>query len=233
MEYLDTEFLSHIMNSGLDDSADILGQDVVDIIKEILNQPITEEELTYYIQRLKNRKTPGHDGISCEFLKHAEEILVPPLLDLYNFILKSGDFPSQWSQGIINPLYKNGDKTKPENYRKITLLVTLGKLFESILNGRLVFKNSVFSQDDEFQAGFRGMSRTVDNAYILYSLIQKQKFLGKPLYVCFVDFTKAFDFVNRDALFYKLKQRGVCGEYLDVIKNMLKKATTKVRWRAI
>ena len=112
---------------------------------------------------------------------------MPPLLALYNFILKSGDFPSQWSEGIINPLYKKDDKTNPDNYRKITLLVTLSKLlvceqvlhdgsklFESILNGRLVFKNSVFSQDDKFQAVFCDISRTVDDVYVLYSLTQKQ-----------------------------------------------------------
>ena len=61
---------------------------------------------------------------------------------------------------------------------------------------------------------------TTDNTFILYSLIMKQKFLSKPLYVCFVDFTKAFDYVNRAALLFKLRQRVVKGRFLDVITSM-------------
>ena len=104
-------------------------------------------------------------------------------------------------------------------------MVTLGKLFESILNGRLQDKNRRFEDDDPFQTGFCSGSRTTDNVFILSSMIEKQRFYGRPLYVCFIDFTKAFDYVNRDALFYKLHQRGISGVYLNVLRNMFKKST--------
>ena len=89
----------------------------------------------------------------------------------------------------------------------------------------------MYGDNDTFQAGLCTDSRTIDNIFILMSVIEKQKFVGKPLFLCFVDFTKAFDFINRDALYYKLKLRGINGNYLDVIKNMFKKAKNRVRWQ--
>ena len=67
---------------------------------------------------------------------------------------------------------------------------------------------------------------TTGNSFILYSLIMKQKFLSKPLYV---DFTKAFDYVNRAALLFKLRQRGVKGRFLDVILSMFDNSRCRVK----
>ena len=72
----------------------------------------------------------------------------------------------------------------------------IGELFESVLNNRLSFKNDVCHDNDPFQAGFRSNSRTTDNIFILCAIIDKQRCLSKPLYTCFVDFTKAFDYIS-------------------------------------
>ena len=72
----------------------------------------------------------------------------------------------------------------------------IGELFESVLNNRLSFKNDVCYDNDPFQAGFRSNSRTTDNIFILCAIIDEQKCLSKPLYTCFVDFTKAFDYIE-------------------------------------
>ena len=148
------------------------------ISDEILNRAITEEEVLISLKKE----------------------LVLPLTLLFNSVLQSGKYPTDWCQGIINPLHKKGCTENPDNYRKITVLPALGKLFESILTTRLTAKNDILLDNDIFQSGFMKNRMTTDNAFILYSLIMKQKFLSKPLYVCFVDFTKAFDYVNRAAL---------------------------------
>ena len=69
-------------------------------------------------------------------------------------MLRCGNFPVQWSQDMINPLHKSENKTKPADYRRIRVLVTLRKLIESVLNGRLISKNKHFEEDDIVQAGF-------------------------------------------------------------------------------
>ena len=166
-------------------------------------------------------------------MKNAAEHLLEPLLCMFNALLARGDYPTVWCEGIISPLHKKGDTAVPDNYRKITVLCSVGKLFESILNGRLYFKNEATACDDPFQAGFMKDSRTLDNIFILYSLIMKQKVLKKPLFICFIDFTKAFDFVNRNALYHKLKLRGIKGNFLKLIQSMFSKATCRVKWRGI
>ena len=72
---------------------------------------------------------------------------------------------------MITPIFKSGSKTDPENYRKITVLPALGKLFEIVLENCLKFKNHVCSDNDSFQAGFKANSRTADNIFVLYSLV--------------------------------------------------------------
>ena len=91
--------------------------------------PITKEELVTKIQSLKAKKACGPDRIRNEMLKSSSLEMQTGVLKLFNIILKSGHFPSIWNQGIITPIYKNGDKCDPNNYRGICVSSNLGKLF--------------------------------------------------------------------------------------------------------
>ena len=131
----------------------------------------------------------------------------------------------------VGPLiYKKADHNVPDNYRKVTVMTCIGKSLESVLNNRLFFKNDVCNDNEPFQAGFRSNSRTTDNIFILCAIIDKQRCLSKPLYTCFADFTRAFDYIDRSALYYKLLSRGIDGNLLNVIKSMLSKAESRVKW---
>ena len=160
------------------------------------------EEIKIHLVKLKNNKAAGLDGTPPEFLKYAGEEILEPLSALFNYILVNGQYPQKRTEGIINPLHKSGSMSKP-NYRKITIMPSIGKLLESILNKRLCYKNEALEQEDELQKGFKERSQTMDNICILQTLIEKQKAKKKPLYLCFVDFTKAFefDYIHRSLLF--------------------------------
>ena len=197
---------------------------------QFLNSPITAEEIKKAIQKLKCKRAAGVDGISAEFYKYGCNELLPALALLFNTILTNGEYPSRWVTGIIHPVHKKGDHGVPDNYRKITVMPCIGKLFESILNNRLSFKNEVCNDNDPYQAGFKTNSRTTDNIFILCAIIDKQRCLSKPLYTCFVDFTKTFDYIDRTALYYKLLNRGIDGNLLNIIKSMFSKAECRVKW---
>ena len=122
------------------------------------------------------------------------------------------------------------DHGVPDNHRKITVMPCIGRLFESILINRLSLKNEVCNDNDPYQVGFKSNSRTTDNIFILLAIIDKQRCLSKPLYTCFVDFTKAFDYIDRTALYYKLLNRGIDGNLLNVIRSMFSKAECRVKW---
>ncbi len=131
---------------------------------------------------------------------------------MFNFLFNKGEWPEIWAEGLINPVHNKGSKDVEDNYRKVTVLPELGFFFESILNTRLRFRNLGLDMDDKFQIGFKQNARTNDNIFILNSLynIQRQKLKSKPLYVsimCVFDYTKAFDYINQAALYYKLVQR--------------------------
>ncbi len=79
--------------------------------------------------------------------------------------------------------------------------------------------------DDSLHFVFKANARISDNLFILLSLINRQKFKNKPLYVCFVDFMKVIDYFNRHALYYKLMKGGLKGKMLNLVCDMYRKAT--------
>ena len=93
---------------------------------------------------------------------------------------------------------------------------TVGKLFTRILNGRLNDWAEEYNVYVEAQAGFRMSMGTVDNIFILNSLITRTLNNNEQLYCAFINFTNAFDFVVRDILWFKLLKIGVRGSMLDI-----------------
>ena len=133
-----------------------------------------------------------------------------------NFIF----FVVQWRQGLIVSLYKKGDAEDPGNYRGITLLNVVGKLFCKILNNRLVIRLESEKALHEGQAGFRAKRSCVDNVYTLNEIIQGRIREGKHTYAFFLDIQKAFDTVWHDGLWFRLWELGVRGRMWRVIKKM-------------
>ena len=66
-------------------------------------------------------------------------------------------------------------------------------------------------------------SQTMDNLFILQALIERQLCLGQNLIICFVDFSRAFDLMNRNILFYKLIQSGIHGRVINTLRNLYSK----------
>ena len=196
---------------------------------ESLNVPFTIEEICKHIKKLKNNKTPGIDNILNEFLKNCPDEALPAIVKLFNIILESGKVPLEWSVGIIKPLYKNkGDINDVNNYRGITLLSCLGKLFTSIINTRLydyVTRENILGNE---QVGFRPKHSTLDHIFALHVITNFYISQGKQLFCAFVDYSKAFDFIDRAYLWQKLLDSGIDGKVLQVIRDMYDNAKSHV-----
>ena len=112
---------------------------------------------------------------------------------VFNLVLDCGIIPESWSSGISKPVYKNkGNPSDPDNFRAITLISCVGKLFTSILNSRLNFFANDLNIISENQAGFRKGYSTVDNIFVLHALIDLYFSFGKKSYCAFVDFKRSF-----------------------------------------
>ena len=105
---------------------------------DVLNSPITLKEVKDAIKSLKLNKASGDDDIRNELIRSTEHFMSDVYVKLFNVVFKNGIVPKSWTIGVINPIFKNkGSANDPTNYRPVTLLSCLGKLFTNILNSRL------------------------------------------------------------------------------------------------
>ena len=154
------------------------------LCNESLDSIITIDELENALKKLKMNKSSGLDNILNVFLVFGGSQLKCVLLKLFNVILETGIFPAVWASGEIVPVFKSGDPNIPSNYRGITLVSCLGKLFTNIINVRLnewAEENNIYS---ETQYGFRNNRNTSDCLFVLHGLIQ-HFITNKSPFLCF------------------------------------------------
>lgn len=216
-------FYDHFKAINTDDDNDIFEFDVTlnNSNNETLDREITAEEISKCIDNLNNGKSPSpSDNILNEYLKSTKHLLLNMYTKLFNVVLNTGKMPQQWLEGYIIPIYKNkGDPMDTNNYRPITILSCLGKLFTSIINQRLTSFLEINGLLNENQAGFRKHYSCSDHIFTLYSLINILKKRKRKLYCAFIDFSQAFDKVWRFGLWRKLLQV-TDGKIFKIIYNM-------------
>ena len=199
------------------------------IIEEIMNSNFTYEEIVSAIDFLKCNKSPGIDDISAEFIKVCKNTLADCILNALNYIIESQDFLQTWASGLRSAVYKGGKRTLVDNFRGITILPIMEKIFEIVVYKRFSFIEEAFNEIDRYNGGFLRGSRTSDNMFILNGLIERQLVLGRSLFVCFVDFSKAFDIINRNIWFYKLLNGGWRGRVIDTLRSLYDKSQFRVK----
>ena len=192
-----------------------------ELAEQILNESFTVEEIYLCLKRLKNGKACGIDKILNEFIKSTFDKMKQVYVDLFNRVLATGQIPESWTVGTIMPIYKNkGDRMDFNNYRGITILSCLGKLFTSVINSRLNKFADETKLINENQTGFRKNYSTLDHIFLLKNLIDLSVINNQKLYCAFVDYKKAFDTVWRSALWHKLLKSGIRGNIYNLIVNM-------------
>ena len=122
---------------------------------------------------MKTGKSAGPDMISAEFYISTATDIAPILKDEFNRILDSGVCPKSFGETILCPLHKSGPTSDPNNFRAISLVNTMYKIFSSILNKRLYAWVEENEKLDESQAGFRAGFSAIDNIFSLSAVIQK------------------------------------------------------------
>ena len=197
-------------------------------VSDILDNQIESQELNLAIKSLKKNKSSGEDNLVNEFFIHAPSPVKLFILILFNKILDLEYFPSVWAIGNVVPVFKKGDKKNANNYRGITIISCLGKLFTKIMNNRIngfVEEKNILS---DIQYGFRKNRSTIDCLFIVKGLIDIMFAKGLKLYVCFIDYEKAYDLIDRACLFHKLMKEGISSKCINLFKNMYSKIKLKV-----
>ncbi|CAL8129224.1 unnamed protein product [Orchesella dallaii] len=198
---------------------------------KVLDHEISLEEIYVAKKKLKINKSPGLDGIRNEFLKSLPMQFVQILKVLFNRIQAKECVPEDLVDIEVVMLYKKGDPSDPRNYRGISLINTIMKLFTSIMLARLekwAESNDVLP---ESQAGFRKSRSCIDHVFTIEALrqISKRRMKKRKLHLLFVDFARAFDSINHKKLWGRLNDIGVSPKYIRIFRDMYNKATMRVR----
>ena len=220
------QFFDHFKNLGTPHNDNLQANFEADLdsiqnsLYEELDVVITESEIAEAIKKLNTNKSCAEDNIINEIFIHCKTLLLPHLCKLFNTVYTSGFFPAPWAKGCIVPVFKKGDCDDPNNYRGITIVSCLGKLFTSILNNRLLHWDKEYNIITDAQFGFKPGLSTIDAIFVLQSLINRTLKKKKKLYCCFVDYQKAFDFIDRSNLWAKLIKQGITGKMFTIIKSL-------------
>nr|KAG5700724.1 hypothetical protein BaRGS_029089 [Batillaria attramentaria] len=205
--------------------------------RELLNRPIPETppdippaetelpincdkpskvEIRKAIMTLRNGKAAGPDEIPAEAIKADTETAVNMLHSLFSKIWEKEEVPAQWKEGIVIKLPKKGDLRDCSNYRGIMLLSVPGKVLNRILLERI--REAVDPMLRDQQAGFRRNRSCADQIASLRIIVEQSLEWNSPLYINFIDYEKAFDSVDREALWKLLRHYGVPGKIISLIQ---------------
>lgn len=167
--------------------------------------PVTVEELKGHIEKIPRRKTPGHDLIPNIVLKFLTNKAIAYLASLFNTCLRLSYFPKKWKHGNILMFHKPGKSSKDvNNYRPITLLTTLSKLLEKVIDKRLKASMETFQIIPPSQFGFRKGHSTTHQLQRISEIIERGYEIKAYTAISFLDVAKAFDKVWTVGLRYKL-----------------------------
>ena len=198
----------------------------------IFLQPTDESEISNLIENLPNKTSSGPGGISNCTLKDLKQVLVKPLNIIFNQSLIEGTVPSQMKSANIIPLHKSKNRSEANNYRPISLLITISKVLEKIMYKRiyefLTKESLIFHSQD----GFRNKHSCETAMCELVGNICKGHEKDKQTLSVFLDLSKAFDTLSHEILFQKLDRYGIQGNTLEWFKSYLGDRNLRVKCRA-
>ena len=176
----------------------------------------TDIEVRAAINRLKNHKAAGTDGIVAELLKHGGNELLDEVVRQFMRIWEEERMPDEWEKGIYLPLHKKDDRAACKNYRGLCLLNIGYKIFSILLCGKLLPHYETIIGD--YQAGFMPSKSTIDNIFLLRQINEKYREYARTSWHIFIDYTQAYDSIHRDSLWSILREFNIPEKIIRMIR---------------
>lgn len=190
---------------------------------------ISSSQIEAAICKLNRNSSPGSDHLSGEHLIFAHRRVNDLLCILFNSMISHNYLPQQYMDTLITPILKStkGDVTSCDNYRPISVTCVMSKLLEIIFLQK--YEHLLSTNDHQF--GFKRNHSTDECVFLLKELIDFYSSSGSPIYLCFLDASKAFDRINHQLLFCKLLERGVPTAVVRLLSTWYCNQTMFIKWR--
>ena len=191
---------------------------------------VMEVEVKEALRHIYNRKSAECDGIPIERLKDGGEEAVKGMTGLCNCIWKRKEWPTDWKKSVYVPIYKKGDKKECGKYRTIALISHASKVLLRVIQRRMeVF---LISELPIEQAGFRrgrGTREHIANLMGGGGCVEKAREYQRDMYMCFIDYKKAFDCVDHERLWVILRAMGVPVHLIVLLKRLYTNQEATIR----
>ena len=212
------------------------GKSYKDYLKQTITSTFTfntieTEQVIKLIRKMKSKSSFGHDGISSILLKHIADIVAPILAKTINQSLLTGIFPNSLKIAKISPIFKKENPHVADNYRPISLLPIISKIFEKVVFLQVYdyFVENKLLYDSQY--GFRKMHSTELAALEFADKITAHLDQGKIPLAIFIDLSKAFDTIDHSILLEKLRYYGIKGNALNWFKSYLHNRKQYVQYK--
>lgn len=177
-------------------------------------------------KQLQSGKAAGLDHIQIEDIKNGGPVLHKALAQSFTWYIRESKIPKPWKTSKTILLFKKGVKEDIKSFRPICLLSHVYKLMTRVILNRI--RNTLEENIGREQAGFRRGFSTIDHIHTINQLTEKCVEYQKPLGLLFIDFKKAFDSVEHNAVLKSLLDLGVEPTYIRIIQEINKDTTTQI-----
>ena len=183
--------------------------------------PTDQKEIKSIIMALPSKTSSGFDEISNKLLKQLCNCILEPLEIIFNQSMLQGEFPELMKNADVSPLYKSKLECEPNNYRPISLLLTISKILEKLIYQRTYKFMEATGQIYNSQYGFRSQHSCENAVSELLSEIIKGLQNGHYTIALFLDLSKAFDTLEHEVLLEKMHRYGIRGNVLNWYRSYL------------
>ena len=191
--------------------------------------PITASEVTIQLCKIPSTKATGLDGMSVKIIQQSLPHIAAPIATIINQSIQLGMFPQLWKEASVTPIHKGGNQTDPCNYRPISILPILSKVFERHIQASLNFHLERHNILHPHQSGFRARHSCETALMGMHSDWAQYRKERKTTSIVMLDFSKAFDVVDHRKLIAKLNSVQTPPRMLALLASYLQGRTQRVR----
>ena len=196
---------------------------------KLYNISVTPKMVRKVVMNFDLSKASGPDCIPVVVLKNCELELSYILAELFNKCLKESCFPDCWKVSSVVPVFKNdGERSTAKNYHPVSLLSVVSKLFEKLVNNRIVDHLEKCGPFSDFQYGFRSCRSTPDLLTVVSDRIARAFNRSGATRAVALNISKAFYRVWHAGLLHKLKSYGISGQIFSLISSFLSNTRLRV-----